>query len=243
MSDHFIQRSVITLADSVGGYRGIPSKISTLAIGATDYIRLDVDRNVPKIDWVVSYDKAATLEFFTAEHNVNACTITLADATAVDNGDTFLFNGLTFTAESVEGNAIPSARKFWIPTQEAAAANLAALLADATFGVPGIGAITVTAPAATDVLTIGPGSASVYQLNKGTGDTNEFALAQQTLASLIKDNSTPSVIDTIATGNSTRGGTKFPQWTDGAPEVYLGITNNDAAVAMTYSVKAIRYWA
>jgi len=243
MSEGFIQRTPITLANSSGGYRGIPTKVGTLLASATNYIRLDVDKHVSKVDWVISYDKAATLAFFFAETNVTGCTIKLDDAKAIEDTDAFDFNGLTFIAETTEAHAVASERKFYAPSQAVAAANLATLLADSTYGVPGIGSIAVTAPTTYDLLTIAGGSASCYQLKKGSGDADEFILAETTLASLIKDNDTPSVTDTTAAGNSTKGGTKVGQWTDGAPYVYLGITNNAASDAMTYSVKAVRHWS
>ena len=237
MGDTFVQNSEKVVAAASGSDAGL-GKITTLVAAATDYIRLDCDRHVAKVDWAVKADKAHTITLYRARTNVLGATITLTDATAVDDADTFILNGLTFTAETTEGDASAAARKWYHPSQAVGAANLAALLADTTYGVPGIGAITVTAPSTTDVLTIAAGRAPVYQFNQGASDANEVAWAQTTLASLVKHGAAVSGI----AANSTTAGTFYEQWCDGWPYCYLGITNNDGSNAMTYSVSATRYW-
>lgn len=238
MSGGFIQNSEMTLVAASGSDAGL-GKITTLVAAATDYIRLDCDRHVAKVDWQVKADKAHTVTLYRARTNVIGGTITMTDATAVDDTDTFILNGLTFTAETTEGDASAAARKWYHPSQAVGAANLAVLLAHPTYGVPGIGTITVTAPTTTDVLTIAGGRAPIYQFNKGTGDVAELTLANTSLASLVKHG---SAVTGIA-DNSTTAGTFYEQWCDGWPYCYLGITNNDGSNAMTYSVKATRYWA
>lgn len=237
----FVQNSEITLAAASGSAPAQGTglgKITTLVAAATDYIRLDCDRDVAKVDWVVKANKSHSVQLYRARTNVLGATITLADATAVDDGDTFILNGLTFTAETTDGDASAAARKWYHPNQADGAVNLAALLSHATYGVPGIGAISVAAVDATDVLTIAAGRAFVYQFNQGTSASNEIAWAQTTLASLVTHGSA------MSSGlNSTTAGSTYEQWCDGWPYCYLGITNNDATNPMTYSVKATRYWS
>lgn len=239
MSEGFCQNSLVTLADGTGSTDGLTAKVSTLAVAATDYIRIPLDRNVAKVDWIIRANKAHTVQKYLSRTNVTGGVITLTDATAVDDGDTFVMNGLTFTAETTENDAVASARKWYHPDQATGAANLATLLANATYGVPGIGAITVTAVDTTDLITIAAGNTPIYQFNQGTSASNEVAWSQTTLASIIKD----GAAETGIADNTTTLGTRYEQWTDGWPYAYIGITNNDGAAAMTYSVKAVRYWA
>lgn len=239
MSEGFVQNSEIVLADASASVHGL-GKITTLAASATNYIRLNCDRNVSKVDWQVKANKKHTVQLYRARANVLGGTITLTDATAVDDGDTFIFNGETYTAEATESDALTASRKFWTGANNAAAAaNLAALISHATYGVPGIGVVSVAAVDATDVITIAPGSATVYQFNQGTSAANEIAWAETSLASLVKH----GAAYTGLADNSTTAGTTYEQWQDGWDYSYLAITNNDAADAMTYTIKATRYWA
>ena len=59
------------------------------------------------IDWLIQSDQQYTYQFYRANSNPIAATITLTDATAVDDGDTFEVNGLTFTA--------PPGLQNWLP--------------------------------------------------------------------------------------------------------------------------------
>ena len=126
------------LAAASGSDGGL-GKIGTIPIGGVMYVRCDVAPNTALVKWTVQGNKAHAVQAYHAHTKVEAYTITLADATAVDDTDTFELNGLTFTAETTEGDASAAARKWYHPDQPVGAANLAALLADATYGVPGIG--------------------------------------------------------------------------------------------------------
>ena len=216
-------------------------KIGTVLAAATLYVRCPTEAapgpGTSAVDWRIQCNKAHTVTFYKARTNVLGGTITLTDATGVDDGDTFVLNGLTFTAESTESDALASGRKYYIPSQVLAATNLSALLSNATYGVPGIGTITQTVPTTTDVLTIAGGSMTALQFGQGTSDANEIAWAETTLASLIKDG---SAISGIA-DNSTTSGTLYQQWADGWPQVYVGITNNDSSNAATVVVGATIY--
>lgn len=237
MSEGFVQRSRKTVVAASGSESGL-GKITTLVAAGVNYIRLDLDRNVAKVDWIVKHNKAATVQKYLAEANVTGGYITLTDDTAVDDEDNFLFNGETYIAEATEAQVVLANREWLHAAQATGAAALAVLLAHGTYGVPGIGSIAVTAPTTTDVLTIAAGRAPIYQFNQGTSAANEIAWVETTLAGLTKDG---AAVTGLA-DNSTTAGTRFEQYTDGAPYAYLGITNNDASNAMTYSVDAIRYW-
>lgn len=136
----FVQNSEKTLVGATGSANGL-GVITTVPAAATIYVRCDTDRDVSKVDWQVKCDKASAVQLYRARTNVTGGTLTLTDATAVDDADNFVFNGLTFAAETTESDAVASARKWYHASQAAGAAALAALLADATYGVPGIGTI------------------------------------------------------------------------------------------------------
>lgn len=237
MSDGFIQRSKKTVVAASGSDAGL-GKITTLVAAGVNYIRLDLDRNVSKVDWIVKANKVHAVQPYLAETNCTGGTLTFTDATGVDDEDSFIFNALTYIAEATEAQVDITNREWLHATQAGGAAALAVLLAHSTYGVPGIGAITVTAPTTTDVLTIGPGRAPIYQFNQGTSAANEIAWSETTLAGLMKHGSATTGI----AANNTTAGTVYEQWTDGAPYAYLAITNSDAADPMTYSVDAVRYW-
>lgn len=239
MSNRFVQNSETVVAAASGSTAGL-GKISTIPASGVNYFRIDCDRNVQKVDWQVQCNKSHSVQLYRARTNVTGGTITFTDATAVDDEDTFMLNGLTFTAEATEVEATPASRQFYLASQAGGAAALAVLLADATYGVPGIGAITVTAPATTDVLTIAAGSAPVYQFNQTAGsDAAEIAWAETTLSGLVAHG---AAVTGVAL-NSTTAGTFYEQWCDGWPYCYLGLTNGDGGAAATVVVKATRYWA
>ena len=212
-------------------------KIGTLAAAATLYVRCPCEAVTPAtslVEWRIKCNKAHTIAFYKARTNVLSGTITFTDATGVDDEDTFELNGLTFIAEATASDVVTSNREWLHATQAGGAAALAVLLKNATYGVPGLGAITVTAPSTTDVLTIASDTNTALHFNQGTSAANEIAFASTTLASLAKDGSaTTGIAD-----NSTTSGTLYQQWADGWPQVYVGITNNDSSNAATVVVGA-----
>ena len=223
----------------LAGATSVLGKIGTVPASGTLYVRCPLPTGpgpaTSAVDWRIKCNTIHTITFYKARTNVLSGTITLTDATAVDDGDAFELNGLTFTAESTESDALASGRKFYMPSQVLAATNLSALLTNATYGVPGIGTITQTAPATTDVLTLTSSTNTALLFNQGTSDANEIAWADTTLASLIKDSDT-SQKATVA-DNSTTAGTLYRQWADGWPELYVGILNT-AVGAATMTVGA-----
>jgi hypothetical protein len=225
------------LVAASGSYGGL-GKIGTIAASGTLIVRCDCsDRAVSMLDWQVKIDKAWTAQLYRARANVTRATLTLADATVVDDGDTFILNGKTFTAEATEGDADPAAGKFWTGASNAAAAvNLCALINDETNGVPGVSA-QVWPSGATDVIQLTTTTAPVIQFAQGTSDANEIAFADTTLTKLVKHGAPYSGL----AANSTTDGETILQYLDGWPQAYLIITNGDGAQAATPVVRVTRY--
>lgn len=223
----------------LAGATSVLGKIGTVPASGTLYVRCPLPAGpgpaTKAVDWRIKCNTIHTITFYKARTNVLSGTITLTDATAVDDGDAFELNGLTFTAESTESDALASGRKFYMPSQVLAATNLSALLTNATYGVPGIGTITQTAPTTTDVLTLTSDTNTALHFNQGSSAANEIAWADTTLASLIKDSNTAAALNVA--DNSTTAGTLYRQDADGWPEVYVGILNT-AVGAATMTVGA-----
>ena len=222
----------------LAGATSVLGKIGTVPASGTLYVRCPLPAGpgpaTKAVDWRIKCNTIHTITFYKARTNVLSGTITLTDATSVDDEDTFELSGLTFTAETTATDAILASRMWYHASQVAGATALSALLTNATYGVPGIGTITVTAPTTTDVLTLTSSTNTALHFNQGTSDANEIAWVNTTLASLIKDG---AAITGIA-DNSTTAGTLYQQWADGWPQVYAGITNNDSSNAATVVVGA-----
>jgi hypothetical protein len=230
-------RAVETLAAATGSEGGL-GKIGTIAHGDTLYVVCPVNDQTGRVKWVVATDKAFTVQRYIAETNPLGGTLTLADATAVDDGDTFVLNGETYTAESTEGDAAASSRKFWTGANNAAAAaNLAALLNNAAYGLPGFAA-AVAAVDATDVVTLTALTAATLQFAQGTSAADEIVFAETTANGLMLDGA--AVADATATGTAGVPSLVVEHENDGFVSV-IGLTNNDGADAMTATVKAIRF--
>lgn len=232
-----MQRPVRQVLAAASGSDGGLGKIGTIPASGVMYVRCDVAPNTSLLKWTVKANKAHAVQKYIAYSKVDAYTITLADATAVDDGDAFELNGETYTAVATEADAAVASRKFWTGANNAAAAvNLAALLAHPTYGVPGLGGAAAAAVDATDVITLDIGSAPVLLFNQGTSASNEIAFATSILAGLEKDGAaTTGVAD-----NSATAGAVYEQWVDGAPYAYLGITNSDPVNAMTPVVSVVQ---
>jgi len=196
------------------------------------YVRADCTKIGPGtsyVDWRVKANKASTILAYRTRTNVLGGTITLDDGADVDDGDTFKLNGLTFTAESTEDDADAAERKYYITgTAADDIVALAALLNDATYGVPGLQftvaslVITIT-PKATTAL---PNGAPTILFQQGTSAASEIAFANTTLASLVRDSSFTSV---TGADNSTTSGTIYKQSADGYPFCWLGYTDTSSA--------------
>lgn len=223
----------------LAGDTSVLGKIGTVPASGTLYVRCPLPAGpgpaTKAVDWRIKCNTVHTVTFYKARTNVLSGTITLTDATAVDDGDTFELNGLTFTAETTATDAILASRMWAHTSQAAGAAALSALLTNATYGVPGIGTITVTAPTTTDVLTLTSDTNTALHFNQDTSAANEIAWVDTTLASLIKDSNTTAAANVA--DNSTTAGTLYRQDADGWPEVYVGILNT-AVGAATMTVGA-----
>lgn len=223
---------------AASGSEGGLGKITTIPASGNLIIRADCDdRAVACVDWQVKIDKAWTYQLFRARRNVTAGTLTLADATGVDDEDTFVLNGETWTCEATEVEATPATRQYYIGADNAAAAvNLTALLNDADYGLPGCTA-QVQAVDATDVISVRATTAPVLQFGQGTSAANEIAWAETTLANLVAQ----AAVSASQALNNTTDGTTIRQAVEGWPYAYLVLTNGDGAAAATPVVRLVRY--
>jgi hypothetical protein len=188
------------------------------------------------IDWLITSDVQYTYQLGRNLSHPLGCTLTLTDATGVDDGDTFLLNSLTFTAESTESDATAAARKYYIPSQVLAATNLRTLLLDATYGVPGIASIVQTAPTTTDVLTIAcDEDCTALCFGQGTSAANEVAYADLAGASFCAD---AAVSSNIAATTGTKGNV-VTQTIGGWSFGILKLTNTSGAAAANFHVRAV----
>lgn len=226
----------VILADATASTGGL-GKIGTIpATTGTLLVMCDNTDHAAQIDWRIKSDKQYSVQFYRSR-TIPTATITFADATAVDDGDTFVLNGLTFTAESTEGDASAAARKYWTGANNAAAAvNCAALLSNTTYGILGASA-AAAAVSATDVITITPTTATVLQFAQGTSDANEVAWADTRIASLTKEPS--GLYAAVAANSTTSNGDLFTQWIDGWDYAWAYISNGTGD-AQTVTVAATK---
>jgi len=219
----------------VAGAASTLGKIGTLA-ATTGYIVAVVDcssQPITTVDWLVTCDNQWTYQLAFARSNPLACTLTYTDATAVDNTDTFVLNGLTFTA--VTSGAVAASHEYNMGADNAAAAaNCAALLLTVN-GLPGIAGCVVTSPTTTDVLTISCGTATCLQFSQGTSASNEVAYVDTTLANLYLDG---AVSGTQAI-TSTYKGARVTQTLNGYEWAAIKVNNIDGDAA-TVTVTAIK---
>ncbi len=134
----------------VAGAASTLGKIATLANTETIYIR-QASAAYRDIEWRVKADQTHTIQKYKARTIVNGATITMADATRVDDADTFTLNGLTYTAAAIATDAAYASRK-WKSAGADTDADVAALAAliNADYAVVTAG----TSVAATDKLVI-----------------------------------------------------------------------------------------
>jgi hypothetical protein len=221
---------------NVAGAASTTGLIGTVANAAKIYVACDCsDFPVNYIDWVIDSDQQFTYQFYRANSNVLSATITLTDDTAVDNGDTFVLNGLTFTAKT--SGAVAADHEYNLGANNAAAAvNLAALLVSAN-GVPGLSGATITSPTTTDVITLACDEATTLQFGQGTSASNEIAYADTTLASLY----TKDAVSSNTAATTTTAGLVIPQTMNGWKWGYVCLTNTSGSAAATFVVNTVRY--
>jgi hypothetical protein len=219
---------IFTLAaatESEGGF----GKIGTVAQNAQLLVRCPTSKKTTRVKWFVKSDKAVSVQAYLVDEEsiVNAATITLADATPLDDGDTLILNGVTLTAEDTLADA--TLLKFYSGGADEIA-TATALAACINLNVPGV---VATAAARVVSLTCA-GGATVLQFAQGTSDANEAAFASTTLTLLRPSGSSVSIA-----ANTTTGGKEVEQWVDGLTP-YLGVTNTEA-LAATLVIEAVRF--
>jgi hypothetical protein len=211
----------------VAGASSVLGKIGTIP-ATTGYIFAACNAsgaNYSRVDWRYKSDNAHTRQMYRARSNVLSGTLTFADADPVENGDTFVLNGLTFTA--VTSGAVAASHEYNMGADNAAAAAACAALLITANGVPGLTAATVTTPAGTDVITLTSGTNTVLQFSQGTSGAAEIAWADTTLASLIEHGSATTAVAAI----TTTSGKHYEQYVDGWPWLFYGLTNTDGDAA------------
>ena len=206
-------------------------KIGTVAASGILYVRCDCNKNTPAtdfIDWLVKANKASTMLFYKSRTIANTGTITLADATPLDDTNSFFLNGVELIAEDTLADA--TGAKFYSGGADETV-TATALAACINANVPG-----VLATAAARVVTVVCTTAStlMFLLVSGT-DANEAAWADNTLANLMRDS---SIAQVTGADNSATLGTLYKQDVDGYPYCYLGYTSTDGAAATALSVSA-----
>jgi hypothetical protein len=172
----------------------------------------------------IQCDKSHSGIFYGARSVLNAPTATFA---SVQVDDTFILNGLTFTAKAAENLG---ARQFSQAGTDAQTATSAAACVTSAFAALGLSAAGNAA-----VMTVTATTATTTQLLTGVGGAR-IVCAQVILASLPKLRNAPHFSG--ADLNSTTAGTVYEVWADGYPHLYVGLTNNDGAAAATFVVGA-----
>lgn len=142
-----IPSTELVLAAATGSTGGA-GKIGTVAASGSLIVRCPNAAmsygHADRVLWRCKSDQAYSLDFYRARSIVNAATLTLAAATRVDDTDTFVLNGLTYTAESTAGDAAWASRK-WLcggADESADALQLTALL-NADYAVVPDGSVVV----------------------------------------------------------------------------------------------------
>lgn len=210
----------------------------TVANAAKLYIALDcTDVPISEVDWAITSDQQYTYRLFRSHQNELSGTLTFADDTAVEGDDTFVLNGLTYTFK--EGANVVASRYIGLGANNAAAAvNTAAMLLNATYGVPGLLTASITSPSTTDVITLSCDDATALQFGQGTSAANEVAWSDTTLTGLWADG---AVSSNVAATTGTRGNIVHQTSVDGWEWCFLQLTNTSGSAAATFEVRAIRH--
>jgi hypothetical protein len=223
---------LLTIAAATGSDGGL-GKIGTLpSTSGTFLAHVRCGDTIEKIEWILKSDNAGTYQLYRGLGIVDRVTLTLA---SIVDGETLIVNGLTFIAEDTEDDALASARKFYTGGADdtADAVALAALINNASYGVPG-----VVATSALGVVTLVPrAETGAYVIQAVTGTAaGRCAVATTSLATLVKQSAAAvvSAADTVGSGYT------IEQTVNGWPYAYIAITNTDGDAA-TVSLKVARY--
>jgi hypothetical protein len=122
---------ILTLAAATGSDGGL-GKIGTVPqTSGVLCVRLNAGPEIEKVEWLLKVDRNCTLQCYRSLTIADVVTLTLAD---LADTETLIVNGLTFTGESTEGDALASARKFHVGGDDTAdAVALAALITNASY--------------------------------------------------------------------------------------------------------------
>jgi len=206
----------------------------TVANAAKIYVALDCsDFPVSGVDWGIKSDQQYTYQLFRSHQNELTATIVFTDATAVDNNDPVILNGITFTAKT--SGAVAASHEYNLGADNGAAAtNFAAAV---TAYVPGVAAVSV-AGAGIDTVTLTCTDATCLQFSRSTTDANEMAYTDNTLGSLWTH---AAVSANQAANNTTRGIVLNQASVNGWEWCFLCLTNTSGGSAATFEVRALRY--
>lgn len=222
------------LAAATGSTGGL-GKTGTLVQNATMWVRVPVNDGTARVKVWPKCNKAHEVQaYLGADDALLTGTITLADAAALEDTDSFEFNGLTFIAETTEAQVDITNREWYHPSQAAGAVNLCALLNDATYGVPGF-TFTSEAVGATDVITFVSTTATALLFNQGTSDAAEIAFAATCAANLRPEGALLSG----KAANTTTKGYAVELWNDGLVP-YFSLKQTEA-LAATVVFEAARF--
>lgn len=222
---------ILTIAAATGSNGGL-GKIGTLpATSGFLLAHVPCGPEIEKIEWILKSDNAGTHQLYRSEKIIESVTLTLA---SLADTETLIVNGLTFTAEDTEDDALASGRKFYTGGADdtADAVALTALINDASYGVPGVYASS--AAAVVTLVPEGKFGASLIQAVTGTAG-GHCTVAASALTGLTKQGGS-----VVTAADAASGGYIIEQAVNGWPYAYIGLTNTDGDAA-TVTLKAARY--
>lgn len=144
MSNYNPQTEIV-LADASASTGGLGKVGVVLATSGTLLVRCPNEGfgRSSLVDWRIKSDQAWGYTLYRS-HVLPSATITFADATAIDDGNTFILNGLTYTAEDTATDAAWASRKFYSGGADAAAdAVQVAALINADYAITPNGSVSV----------------------------------------------------------------------------------------------------
>jgi hypothetical protein len=108
-----LPQTELVLADATGSTGGLGKVGVVVATSGTLLVRCPNEGwgRSEYVDWRIKSDQAWGYTLFRS-HVLPTATITMAEATRADDTDTFILNGLTYTAETTAGDAAWASRKW-----------------------------------------------------------------------------------------------------------------------------------
>jgi hypothetical protein len=170
----------------------------------------------------ISANQSHTVNFYAARSVMNAPTMAL---TNVLNGHTVAINGLTFTAHT--DTTVEATGQFSIAGTDAQDAAELVKCINTRFAALGLSAAVTSG----STITLTATTATTTQCVAGQGTIVCSQTMPSTLAKLLSAPNSSGRAD-----NSATAGDVYDVWMDGAPHLYVGVTSNAAAAAMTLVV-------